>query len=135
MSAPASHPCAACGGTKVQPGNPFNGALDVAGVHGPRGGWWRDCSVCAGAGRLPDRMPAADALADAETLRRISDDIGGPDWSLDHSLPQSVWAKLSWKFDNAMYMASEGHDSLAKGWTYDLARAAFRAVPGLRGDK
>ena len=32
------------------------------------------CPVCLGAGSFPDRMPAADALADAETLRLV---LGG----------------------------------------------------------
>jgi len=73
-----SHECSACGGT---------GGWNVCGrrhgtttcrIHNcceceqP----WDDpclygepCPVCLGAGRISDRMPVADAIADAETLR------------------------------------------------------------------
>src|SRR3972149_997138 len=37
------------------------------------------CPVCLGYGRISDRMPVADALADAETLRRVSVELTGAD--------------------------------------------------------
>ncbi len=55
----ASHVCGACGGTG----------------HFAAHGHWTEplniptCPVCLGAGRISDRMPAADAMADAETGR------------------------------------------------------------------
>jgi hypothetical protein len=59
--AAARHACDACGGTGVLwCGRPHRGGRCLADVR---------CPVCLGAGRISDRMPVADAIADAETLR------------------------------------------------------------------
>ena len=94
-----THECAACGGT----GDKFEHAYAKAGCNCPACGGLV-CLICLGAGRISDRMPVADAMADAETVRRIVEpyavtEINGPVVDL--------------------YNAA--------------ARAAFRAVPGLRG--
>lgn len=53
----SEHACDACGGS---------------GYAKPCG-----CHVCLGAGRISDRMPVADALADAETLQTVGPVIIG----------------------------------------------------------
>lgn len=124
MSALATHPCDACGGF----------AYLCSGCSG--GGRYWDvrhscvriaCPVCLGAGRFPDRMPAADAVADAETLilelRRI--------------FPSTRWFEM-WGEDGlhlrvaTMLGEIEGGGSHVR-WTASLAaRQAFRVAPMLR---
>jgi len=73
------------------------------------------CPVCLGAGRISDRMPVADALADAETLRVVGMNAG--------PLPTVRWLYvLSWTLPQFPDWKTAHH----------AARAAFRAVPGLR---
>lgn len=90
-----------------------------------RAGWGRvtcspvetpsPCPVCRGAGRISDRMPVADALADAETLRRA--------YGLGSPLPtRDIEAVIGRARINDV-----------RKITRACARAAFRAVPGLRG--
>lgn len=89
LSTPATHPCDACGGRGDNIVTTAFGrrARECAGKHSwsrvarssDRNVWicshcqgervWQRCPVCLGAGSFPDRMPARDALADAETLR------------------------------------------------------------------
>jgi hypothetical protein len=78
------------------------------------------CPVCLGSGRVEDRIPASDAVADAETLRLVADG----------------------KVATLLRGAENGRRSVAIEYAYHgqgvakgAARAAFRAVPGLRGDK
>jgi len=87
----------------------------------------RRCLVCRGSGQVTDRIPVADALADAETLRRIA--------------ATAPSRKVQWFFDCAWF------GTLAGGWAQKgvraqsaiegrlAASAAFRAVPGLRGEQ
>ena len=100
-----SHPCDACGGTGDQKWNP---------------GYWAPklCQVCLGVGWLSDSMPVSDALADAETLRRVKGRTGA--------------------FDPLREAAEWGEGVLSStdpgGCAVYAASAAFRAVPGLRGE-
>lgn len=78
------------------------------------------CPVCLGAGSISDVMPAADAVADAETL--------------------TPWL---FKPDDPIYRCSvaaiEGIEYADEFWAGEnaerAAHAAFRAVPGLRGQE
>lgn len=96
-----THPCDACGGFAYLCGGCSGG-----------GRYWDirhscvrvACPVCLGAGSFPDRMPARDAVADAETLQTVGPRIIGRE-------PYTVIEAIR------------------------FARAAFRAVPGLRGGK
>lgn len=75
------------------------------------------CPVCLGEGRISDQMPARDALADAETLR-LNQRTGRAGYE--------TWAAGSW-----------GLHFQQNGWLGAVelaAHAAFRAVPGLRGE-
>ena len=67
------------------------------------------CPVCFGAGRISDRMPVADALADAETLRINT--------SYQFDLPERVSFGKPPSFRASV-----------------LAKLALAAVPGLRGE-
>lgn len=116
MSAPATHPCDACGGRGVTVGRPpvlADGTI-VAISHPIV------CPVCLGAGHFSDMMPARDAVADAETLRLLTyNDFSGPVQDLNHCLTQIFFAR-----------GRGTHRACAMA----AARAAFRAVPGLRED-
>lgn len=70
------------------------------------------CEACAGSGQVSERIPAADAVADAETLRFALQDAG-------------LGLALFYRAD--AFNAEPPHE------TRVCARAAFRAVPGLRG--
>ena len=63
----------------------------------------------------------ADALADAETLRRIA-----PVWS---------WVDLELHSTDALKSIGVGFIELAAHDAKYVARAAFHHVPGLRGDR
>jgi len=80
----------------------------------------RRCLVCQGSGQVTDRIPVADALADAETLRRISDGL-----PLRCTYTASLWAR------GHFY---ETEDALVWDGIF-AAHEAFRAVPGLRGEQ
>lgn len=95
-----SHPCAACGGDGV--------------IH-----LFENCPVCLGAGAISDRMPAADAQADASTLTSYLIGYGNP-WKTR----AAVLAWTPWPLND---------DSINHYDVITAARAAFRAVPGLRG--
>lgn len=92
---------------------------------------WR-CPVCLGAGRISDQMPARDAECDAETLRanqelakwgtRTREALAEIDEWIGHLVVDlfRVQGGLSTSAD-AVFSARL------------LSRAAFRAVPDLRG--
>lgn len=75
---------------------------------------WHRCEVCLGASRISDRMPVSDALADAETLRREL----GPSVQIGNR-----------------YLGLLDDPRQSGKVARVVARAAFRAVPGLRGDR
>ena len=105
-----SHECAGCGGS---------GKRATVGL--PRLSQdWRDrvCLVCLGSGRISDRMPARDAVADAETLTSCLIAYGNA-WKARALLNWTTWPLSSVIIDY--------YDAI------HAARAAFRAVPGLRG--
>lgn len=83
----------------------------------------RSCPVCLGAGRFSDRMPARDALADAETLLSALK-------VCKHDTVQ-CYVDGAW----ASARASAGEIEPSGMWAERAARAAFRAVPGLRGEE
>jgi hypothetical protein len=73
----------------------------------------------------PSEQARADAMADAETLRRVAA-------SMPHIGDQMSWELVeagnngaSSRFPDTAYMTTR----------FVAARAAFRAVPGLRGDR
>lgn len=99
MSAPATHPCDACGGTGFE----YRDVREHGHAYRIRRSVRYTCPVCLGEGRFSDRMPIADALADAETLQTVG--------------PRIIGA------GRVPYTAIEA---------IRFARAAFRAVPGLR---
>lgn len=105
-----SHECDACGGTGrytfYYPANPIIRAHI-------------NCPVCLGAGAISDRMPAADAQADASTLTSYLIGYGNP-WKTR----AAVLAWTPWPLND---------DSINHYDVITAARAAFRAVPGLRG--
>jgi hypothetical protein len=86
------------------------------------------CPVCQGAGRISDVMPAKDALADAETLRGFWHELARETGvEARFHLTQQTTARL---WQNGMfghYLPWECADSASSA-----ARAAFRAVPGLK---
>lgn len=77
-----------------------------------------DCSACLGAGVVEERIPAADAMADAETLHSV----GGRAVQIRHDLD----------FFGFLRHPVATHCQSAYNIAWQVARAAFRAVPGLR---
>lgn len=76
---------------------------------------WRlvkDCPVCLGSGRVEAKPSVRDALADAETLR-ANNYLDGVSSDCLRTPMSALWS----------YIDARGS-----------ARAAFRAVPGLRGE-
>lgn len=148
--ADASHACDACGGAGGDhwvvrywhDGQPVFelGFSDEATARREqdyldRAGWGRvtcspvetpsPCPVCRGAGRISDRMPAADAVADAETLRlalKITKS-GNPD----------CYVKGGFAVAALVHPGVVHQLDAAVPYAIEAARAAFRAVPGLRG--
>lgn len=118
MSASATHPCDACGGTGV---GSDREPIGVPGFVAMR------CAICRGAGSFPDRMPIADAVADATTLWLVSLNI-----YRDNPEPFEALERARLLICHAIADASVV-DPL--GRTKNAARAAFRAVPGLRGEE
>lgn len=87
-----------------------------------------ECPVCLGAGSFPDRMPARDAVADAETLYGIAYAEALAERERD-----AVFCHL-YSAREAGRMAIGGARDFAGERGELAARAAFRAVPGLRGE-
>lgn len=104
MTRTYSHACAVCGGRWLDTGTSDEHIL---------------CPICLWNNGRSNLMPAADALADAETLRLAWRDI------------------LSWS-DPRIFDATYGMEwpgGQPAGAAAVSARAIFRAVPGLRGDR
>lgn len=81
------------------------------------------CPACSGRGWQSDAMPVADALADAETLRQAA-------WEYDTRLANVLRkARVLGALSMREVCAETAVSHLA---AFDAARAAFRAVPGLR---
>lgn len=105
-------------------------------------GWSDACPVCNGTGKVDAKASRQDALADAESLLRWAESqpstIDDFDWRLKDESTAAVTAILrvperhvSWPDD--IWRGTNSAEIL--GETYELAaRAAFRAVPGLRGE-
>lgn len=78
------------------------------------------CPACKGEGRISDRMPVADAVADAETVY------------LNRSM-----MRFPLNFDAnramALYAAILGYTQDLKGHVMRTANDTFRAFPGLMG--
>jgi hypothetical protein len=82
-----------------------------------------DCRICLGSGRISDRIPAADALADAETLRLCDPYAGGITYlDTQEELGRMLRLELRRKDE-----ARAVKDAVL------MAHYAFLAVPGLRG--
>jgi len=89
---------------------------------------WLTCPVCLGAGQISDSVPVSDCLADAATLHM--------EWE-QRSLSIAIWTDARPGY--TVRPASIGEPPV---WTMDdyvagakmAARAAFRAVPELRGE-
>jgi len=94
---------------------------------------FEDCMVCGGTGRVEAKPPVSDALADAETLRRFCDaNLYSRDFPLFSSYPLIA----IWKAGNSGWTRrsiNRGREHEAWSRTECQARAAFRAIPGLRG--
>lgn len=131
--ADASHACDACGGNGYHVGHEFCTG-------------WREaehrCPVCRGAGRISDRMPAADALADAETLRLYVAVKQRAEAATINMGEPAPWTAMLYDL-NALFCRglSPAHYGLSYALEQDYfmgkarASAAFRAVPGLRGEE
>lgn len=74
------------------------------------------CPVCLGAGRISDKMSVRDAVADAETLG-------------------TEIAEASYLVRTLGLLHKRTGELAAVLYARGAARAAFRAVPGLRGDR
>lgn len=130
-----THKCATCGGTatRCEPrhDDPLCRECNI------------DCPVCLGAGSFPDRMPARDAVADAETLRAVVQTLAKQE--SDHFATNLLFGHPA-TANTRHFDLKEAIVVLADNWngtayaidvntkrTISAARAAFRAVPGLRG--
>lgn len=124
------HECSACGGTGCRFESTHGGRLRPCEA---------PCPVCLGTGRISDRMPVADALADAETLRAFQRDPYPPNFLLRTLAPDA------YATEHGALRCGVSADLWARGHFYETewalvddaahaARAAFRAVPGLKGE-
>lgn len=118
-------------------------ALGVCRTHdsGPGGSWpcgcgeYVDmhCPVCLGSGRVSDRVPREDAIADAATLIQllVDEPLGDPDDNLELCLSGCMSDE-----HNAVIVQAvrRGYSVKAASYGRRAAHAAFRAVPGLRGE-
>jgi hypothetical protein len=112
------HECSACDGT----GERIN--YVPSGINGGKllGADYidlRQCPVCRGSGRISDRMPVTDAIADAETL--LLHAMAGATETARHIVDARELA----------YMALGGAIDFAAERGQMAARAAVLAVPGL----
>lgn len=96
----------------------------------------RICPVCLGSGVISDAMPVSDALADAETLRLEAE----VRWYAPRQRYEGIGARTARWIDDAADIGRRlraGNDTtwIAAMDALFSARAAFRAVPGLREAK
>lgn len=84
-----------------------------------------DCAACLGSGIVVDRIPAADALADAETLRKVL-------WTQPHRT--RIGGYLNYCANFAARHARKAFDGnyYPYSWAKSAAHVALCAVPGLR---
>jgi hypothetical protein len=89
------------------------------------------CEPCLGSGQVSERIPAADALADAETLRLIARDSLPHLWDgRSGKLTARRVVSAGWSGEHATW--NLGSEFLALAYAMEAAEYAFRAVPGLR---
>ena len=129
-----SHDCAACGGKCLDQRHetPCEGHATCTACAEE----CAPCSVCGGSGRISDVMPVKDAIADAETLR-----YGSSEMRLDPAYDYAPVVIATFEAVIGARQCGQRARTLVDGgfwagvWGYarDAARAAFRAVPGLRG--
>jgi hypothetical protein len=111
----------------------------------------KPCVPCAGSGRISESIPASDAIADAETLLRVAsvtadsgyrrcvDGTNDKRTPLGRAQAEGSCAAAIFRTANTYLAANAGHllseqaPKLAHRYANDAARAAFRAIPGLRG--
>lgn len=119
-----SHVCSACGGTGCSVHVDHRASSQRVCRHAP-------CQVCLGAGRISDAVTREDSIADAETLRMNAAAFHSPErfWYSGNDLTPLL-AEAHWQ----AYMALNGALDFAQERGELAARAAFRAVPGLRGE-
>jgi hypothetical protein len=91
------------------------------------------CPVCQGSGRISDVMPAADAMADAETVRLAAKRRPGLRSDVRHASYYGARV-LDYTCDRDDIGDVDPAD-VAAGYAQTAARAAFRAIPGLRGNR
>jgi hypothetical protein len=109
---PATRECGACGGDGYQRYYEFPGT--------------KLCPVCAGSGRVDAGASRADAVADAGSLER----------SILAEAPNSLLAEILSDGCEAFLAFADGLDPDGMRYaTRRSVRAAFRAVPGLRGEQ
>lgn len=94
----------------------------------------RFCPVCVGAGRISDKMPVSDALADAETLIRFAADDPGNNIgdAAMHARSALAWGLATYVPGRTQGAKTRKRTERVRTYSVLAARAAFRAVPGLR---
>lgn len=120
--------CRACGGTGEM-GQTTADGFTIGTI-------WRDCPVCLGSGRISDRVSREEVMVDAETLRVYQDefrDVPAVWVAADAGAWAAAWTRAE---DRTLFrppdagMADRAYSSAKRA-----ARAAFRAVPALRGEE
>jgi len=119
-----AHECGACGGSGMKPQKadpvwPFKDS--------------KPCLVCLGSGRISDVMPVKDAMADALTATAIASHI----YSVEHQTYGPAIRRealpLMWLSGGSRLPLFKTREDRNYNRALHAARAAFRAVPGLRG--
>jgi len=120
----ASHRCDTCQGS----------GLSDAFVSVSISGAMYRCFVCNGSGTLPDQMPVADALADAEMLLAAA--FALEDRRSRYAYDSGLVSRI-----DLLEAQGEAFRAINPAWSGEeskhgsmAARAAFRAVPALRGE-
>lgn len=117
MNTNKTHECAACCGDGKVPYTHHRGWACV-----------KPCPVCLGAGRISDVMPVSDSIADAETLRGS--------WEIVYEHTTGEFAITGLTERTTAHLWTSGFGGYIPGECAEAAsaaaRAAFRAVPGLR---
>ena len=100
----------------------------VAQSHGP-------CPVCAGSGRVDAKASRADAVADAETLTALANYMDLHDWRGNDGRfgSRTAYFAREARLSGESVITNLDGDYWPPQYAREAARAAFRAVPGLRG--
>lgn len=85
------------------------------------------CPVCLGTGRVEDRIGVEDAVADARTLQGVA-------WDLPKPHISNTLRKARFFGRQVVAEIEIGGDWGLGVLAMSAARAAFRAVPALRGE-